>query len=89
MIYLTTLKRGEQALAYYRRRMEIDEGFKGWKQRLGLRQAAVSTVERVARLVAGLVLATLVLALLGLFGLPVGFRRAVLALVGPAALRAS
>jgi hypothetical protein len=34
--------------------------------------------ERMARLVAGLVLATLVLALLGLFGLPQGFRRAVL-----------
>jgi hypothetical protein len=35
----------------------------------------------MARLVVGLVLATLVLALLGLFGLPAGFRRAVLGLV--------
>lgn len=75
---VTTLDSFQQALAYYRRRMRIDEGFKDWKQRLGLRQAAVSTVERMARLVAGLVLATLVLALLGLFGLPVGFQRAVL-----------
>lgn len=75
---VTTLERPEQALAYYRRRMRIDEGFKDWKQRLGLRQAAVSCAERMARLVAGLVLATLVLALLGLFGLPAGFRRAVL-----------
>lgn len=33
----------------------------------------MSTVERMARLVASLVLATLVLALLGLFGLPAGF----------------
>jgi hypothetical protein len=32
----------------------------------------------MGRLVVGLVLATLVLALLGLFGLPKGFRRAVL-----------
>lgn len=75
---VTTLESPQQALAYYRRRMRIDEGFKDWKQRLGLRQAALSSVERMARLVAGLVLATLVLALLGLFGLPAGFRRAVL-----------
>lgn len=75
---VTTLESASQALAYYRRRMRIDEGFRDWKQRLGLRQAAVSTVERMARLLVGLVLATLVLALLGLFGLPAGFRRAVL-----------
>jgi hypothetical protein len=75
---VTTLESPQQALAYYRRRMRIEEGFRDWKQRLGLRQAAVSAVERMARLVAGLVLATLVLALLGLFGLPAGFRRAVL-----------
>jgi hypothetical protein len=75
---VTTLESAEQALAYYRRRMRIEEGFRDWKQRLGLRQAAVSRVERMARLMAGLVLATLVLALLGLFGLPQGFRRAVL-----------
>jgi len=75
---VTTLESPQQALAYYRRRMRIEEGFRDWKQRLGLRQAAVSTVERMARLVAGLVLATLVLAVLGLFGLPEGFRRAVL-----------
>jgi hypothetical protein len=75
---VTSLESPQQALAYYRRRMRIEEGFRDWKQRLGLRQAAVSTVERMARLVVGLVLATLVLALLGLFGLPAGFRRAVL-----------
>ncbi|MGQ9601056.1 MAG: transposase, partial [Anaerolineae bacterium] len=75
---VTTLESAEQALAYYRRRMRIEECFRDWKQRLGLRQAAVSTMERMARLVAGLVLATLVLALLGLLGLPAGFRRAVL-----------
>jgi len=75
---VTTLESAEQALAYYRRRMRIDEGFRDWKQRLGLRQAAVFPVERMARLLVGLVLATLVLALLGLFGLPAGFRRAVL-----------
>ncbi len=45
---------------------------------MGLRQAAVSTVERMARLLVGLVLTTVVLALLGLFGVPEGFRRAVL-----------
>jgi|YNPNPStandDraft_1061719.scaffolds.fasta_scaffold64147_1 hypothetical protein len=75
---VTTLESLRQTLAYYRRRMRIDEGFKDWKQRLGLRQAAVSQVERLARLMVGLVLATLVLALLGLFGLPAGFHRAVL-----------
>jgi len=75
---VTTLESPQQALAYYRRRMRIEEGFRDWKQRLGLRQAAVSTVERMARLVAGLVLATLVLALLGIFGLPKRFRTAVL-----------
>jgi hypothetical protein len=75
---VTSLESPQQALAYYRRRMRIEEGFRDWKQRLGLRQAAVSTVERMARLLVGLVLATLVLALLGLFGLPAGFRRAVL-----------
>jgi hypothetical protein len=75
---VTSLESPQQALASYRRRMRIEEGFRDWKQRLGLRQAAVSTVERMARLLVGLVLATLVLALLGLFGLPAGFRRAVL-----------
>jgi hypothetical protein len=75
---VTTLESAGQAWAYYRRRMRIDEGFRDWKQRLGLKQAAVSRVERMARLLVGLVLATLVLALLGLFGLPAGFRRAVL-----------
>jgi hypothetical protein len=75
---VTTLESAWQARAYYRRRMRIEEGFKDWKQRLGLRQAAVSTVERMESLVAGLVLATVVLALLGLFGLPAGFPRAVL-----------
>jgi hypothetical protein len=75
---VTTLESPQQALAYYRRRMRIEEGFKDWKQRLGLGQAAVSTVERMARLVTGLVLATVVLALLGLFGLPAGFHRVVL-----------
>ncbi len=76
---VTSLESPQQALAYYRRRMRIEEGFRDGKQRLGLRQAAVSTVERMARLVAGLVLATLVLALVGLLGLPAGFRRAVVA----------
>lgn len=75
---VATLESAEQALAYYRRRMRIDEGFRNWKQHLGLRQATVFPVERMARLLVGLVLATLVLALLGLFGLPAGFRRAVL-----------
>jgi hypothetical protein len=75
---VTSLESPQQALASYRRRMRIEEGFRDWKQRLGLRQAAVSTVERMARLLVGLVLATLVLALLGVFGLPAGFHRAVL-----------
>lgn len=75
---VTTLESAAQAWAYYRRRMRIDEGFRDWKQRLGLRQVAVSEVERMARLMVGVVLATLVLALLGLFGLPEGFRRQVL-----------
>jgi hypothetical protein len=75
---VTSLESPQQALASYRRRMRIEEGFRDWKQRLGLRQAAVSTGERMARLLVGLVLATLVLALLGVFGLPAGFRRAVL-----------
>jgi hypothetical protein len=75
---VTSLESPQHALASYRRRMRIEEGFRDWKQRLGLRQAAVSTGERMARLLVGLVLATLVLALLGVFGLPAGFRRAVL-----------
>jgi len=75
---VTTLESPQQAWAYYRRRMRIDEGFRDWKQRLGLRQAAVSEVGRMARLLVGVVLATVVLALLGLFGLPEGFRRWVL-----------
>jgi hypothetical protein len=75
---VTSLDDPQQALAYYRRRMRVEEGFRDWKQRLGLKQAAVSTVERMARLMVGLVLATLILALLGLFGLPQGFRRTVL-----------
>jgi hypothetical protein len=53
---VTTLKSPRQTLAYYRRRMRIEEGFKDWKQRLGLRQAAMSDVERMARLLVGLVL---------------------------------
>jgi len=72
---VTTLESPQQAWADYRRRMRIEEGFRDWKQRLGLRQAAVSTAERMARLRVGLVLATLVLALLEVFGLPAGFHQ--------------
>jgi hypothetical protein len=93
---VTILESPQQALACYRRRMRIAEGFRDWKQRLGLGQAAVSSVERVACLVTGLVLATLVLALLRLFGLPAGFspgrvgaREGQLAVVGLVAIGAS
>jgi len=47
---VTTLESPQQAWTYYRRRMRIEEGFRDWKQRLGLRQAAVSTAERMVRL---------------------------------------
>jgi hypothetical protein len=63
---VTSLESPQQALAYYPAGCASRRAFGTGSS--GLRQAAVSTVERMARLVVGLVLATL-LALLGLFGL--------------------
>jgi len=70
----TSLPTAQAATAAYRRRMRIELTFRDWKSRLGMRQAQVQTVERMARLLLGLVIAYLLLAFIGLFGLTVRWR---------------
>jgi hypothetical protein len=74
-------RRGVKRLAahLYARRVWIDEMFRGFKHRLGLRESQVVDSARLERLMLGLVPAYPVLALVGLFGLRKEFAAEVIA----------
>ena len=72
--YLATdLKDPQEAVRLYRQRSWIEEMFRDFKHHLGLERSRVVGSGRLERLMLGLVLAYLVLALIGLYGVDPGF----------------
>lgn len=67
---LTTLPSAREALHWYRKRVWIDEMFRDLKQHFGLTTARVTTLERWERLLLGLLVALVWLALVGWRRLP-------------------
>ncbi len=64
----TDLEDPQEAIRLYRQRAWIDELFRDWKSHFGLEESRVASVERLERLLVGLVVAYWVLAWVGLFG---------------------
>jgi hypothetical protein len=72
--YLATdLTNSQEAIRFYRQRAWIDEMFRDWKQHFRLEESRVSTVERLERLLAVLVIAYWILAWVGLFAVGSAF----------------
>jgi hypothetical protein len=62
----TSFDDAEQAVAWYQKRFWIEEMFRDFKSRLGLRQADLKDEQRLARLLLGFQIAYLILCLVGL-----------------------